>query len=184
MKSLSNQIIIAMPHMQDNLFKKSVVLILEHNSKGATGLVINKEIEKGVSSKIIDNLNQDIELKIDNQIPVFFGGPLSTDRGIVLHNSKALGNESIKITSELFLSSNINSVLKAQSLKKCNYKFLLGYSGWSANQLDSEIEKGDWIMQEAYSDFIFSKRSKQMWDLAISSIGIEKSDISIQGGIS
>ena len=59
--------------MQDSRFKKSVVLILQHNSKGATGLVINKEIEKGVSSKIIDNLNQDIELKIDNQIPVFFG---------------------------------------------------------------------------------------------------------------
>ena len=58
--------------MQDSRFKKSVVLIFEHNSKGATGLVINKEIEKGVSSKIIDNLNQDIELKIDNQIPVFF----------------------------------------------------------------------------------------------------------------
>ena len=52
MKSLSNQIIIAMPHMQDDRFKKSVVLIFEHNSKGATGLVINKEIEKGVSSKI------------------------------------------------------------------------------------------------------------------------------------
>ena len=61
---------------------------------------------------------------------------------------------------------------------------MLGYSGWSANQLDSEIEKGDWIMHEAYSDFIFSERSKQMWDLAISSIGIEKSDISIQGGVS
>ena len=61
---------------------------------------------------------------------------------------------------------------------------MLGYSGCSANKLYSEIEKGDWIMHEAYSDFIFSKRSKQMWDLAISSIGIEKSDISIQGGIS
>ena len=109
--------------MQDDRFKKSVVLILQHNSKGATGLVINKEIEKGVSSKIIDNLNQDIELKIDNQIPVFFGGPLSTERGIVLHNSKALENESIKIASELFLSSHINSIIKAQSLKKCNYKW-------------------------------------------------------------
>ena len=61
---------------------------------------------------------------------------------------------------------------------------MLGYAGWSPKQLDSEIEKGDWIMQEAYSDYIFSKRSEQMWELAISSYGIEKSDISIQGGIS
>ena len=184
MKSLSNQIIIAMPHLQDDRFKQSVILIFEHNSQGATGLVINKEIEKGISSKILDNLNQNINLKINSQIPVYFGGPLSTDRGIVLHNSKALANESIKIASELFLSSHINSIVKAQSLNKCKYKFMLGYAGWSPKQLDSEIENGDWIMQEAYSDFIFSKRSEQMWELAISSFGIEKSDISIQGGIS
>ena len=184
MKSLSNQIIIAMPHMQDDRFKKSVILIFEHNSKGATGLVINKEIEKNISSKIFENLNQDIDLKINNQIPLYFGGPLSTERGIVLHDSKALANKSVKIASDLFLSSHINSIVKAQSLSKCNYKFMLGYAGWSPKQLDSEIEKGDWIMQEAYSDFIFSKRSEQMWELAISSFGIEKSDISIQGGIS
>ena len=97
-----------MPHLQDDRFKQSVILIFEHNSQGATGLVINKEIEKGISSKILDNLNHDINLKINSQIPVYFGGPLSSDRGIVLHNSKALANESIKIASELFLSSHIN----------------------------------------------------------------------------
>ena len=69
-------------------------------------------------------------------------------------------------------------------MDKCNYKFMLGYAGWSSKQLDSEIENGDWIMQEAYSDFIFNKSGKQMWELAISSLGIEISDISTQGGIS
>lgn len=184
MKSLSNQIIIAMPHMQDDRFKKSVILIFEHNNRGATGLVINKEIEKSTSSKIINNLNQNIDLKINNQIPIYFGGPLSLEKGIVLHNSKALASDSIKIADELFLSSNIDSIVKAQTIDKCNYKFMLGYAGWSSNQLNSEIENGDWIMQEAYSDFIFSNGSEQMWEQGISSLGVEISDISGQGGIS
>ena len=184
MKSLSNQIIIAMPHMQDDRFKKSVILIFEHNNRGATGLVINKEIEKSTSSKIINNLNKNIDLKINNQIPIYFGGPLSLEKGIVLHNSKALASDSIKIADELFLSSHIDSIVKAQTIDKCNYKFMLGYAGWSSNQLNSEIENGDWIMQEAYSDFIFSNGSEQMWEQGISSLGVEISDISGQGGIS
>ena len=61
---------------------------------------------------------------------------------------------------------------------------MLGYAGWSSNQLNSEIENGDWIMQEAYSDFIFSNGSEQMWEQGISSLGVEISDISGQGGIS
>ena len=53
MKNLTNQIIIAMPHMPDDRFKKSVVLIFEHNSQGATGLVINKQINEEISLDII-----------------------------------------------------------------------------------------------------------------------------------
>ena len=108
--------------MQDDRFKKSVILIFEHNSKGATGLVINKEIEKDISSKIFDNLNQDIDLKINNQIPLYFGGPLSTERGIVLHDSKALANESIKIASDLFLSSHINSIFSHEFFRGDNFR--------------------------------------------------------------
>ena len=184
MKNLTNQIIIAMPHMQDDRFKKSVVLIFEHNMNGATGLIINKEIEKNISSKIINNLNENNDLEINSQIPMYFGGPLASERGLILHNSKGLAKDSIKIANELFLSSYINSIVKAEYMDKCNYKFMLGYAGWSSKQLDSEIENGDWIMQEAYSDFIFNKSGEQMWELAISSLGIEISDISTQGGIS
>jgi putative transcriptional regulator len=61
---------------------------------------------------------------------------------------------------------------------------MLGYSGWTSKQLDSEIENGDWIMQEANSDLIFNKREGEVWQLAINSFGVEISDISSQGGIS
>ena len=68
-----------------------------------------------------------------------------------------------------------------QSNKKCSYKFMMGYSGWSPGQLESEIENGDWVIQETSSDFIFNDDG-QMWDIAIGSFGVEISNFSAHGG--
>ena len=70
MKNMTNQIIIAMQHMPDDRFKKSVVLIFEHNSQCATGLVINKQINEEISLDIIDGLNQKMGVEIDNKTPI------------------------------------------------------------------------------------------------------------------
>ena len=184
MKNITNQIIIAMPHMPDDRFKKSVVLIFEHNSQGATGLIINKPIDKEISLNMIDGINQNMGVKIDNKTPIYNGGPLSPEKGIVIHDDKPLSNDCVRIAKKLFLSSHIDSIKKAQSLGKCNYKLMLGYAGWSSKQLDSEIENGDWIMQEAFSDLIFQKGGEHLWRLAINSLGAELSDISTHGGVS
>ena len=124
MKNLTNQIIIAMPHMPDDRFKKSVVLIFEHNSQGATDLVINKQIDEEISLDIIDGLNQKMGVEIDNKTPIYNGGPLSPEKGIVIHDDKALSNHCVKIAEKLFLSSHIDSIVKAQSLGRCNYKLM------------------------------------------------------------
>ena len=184
MKNLTNQIIIAMPHMPDDRFKKSVVLIFEHNSQGATGLVINKQIDKEISLDIIDGLNKKMGVEVDNKTPIYNGGPLSPEKGIVIHDDKRLSNHCVEIAEKLFLSSHIDSIVKAQSLGRCNYKLMLGYAGWSSKQLDSEIENGDWIMQETFSDLIFNKGGEGVWRLAINSLGAEVSDISTHGGVS
>ena len=184
MKNLTNQILIAMPHMPDDRFKKSVVLIFEHNSQGATGLVINKQINEEISLDIIDSLNQKIGVEIDNKTPIYNGGPLSLKKGIVIHDDKTLSNHCVKISEKLFISNHIDSIIKAQSLGICNYKFMLGYAGWSSKQLDSEIENGDWMIQEAFSDLIFNKGGERVWRRAINSLGAEVSDISTHGGVS
>ena len=61
---------------------------------------------------------------------------------------------------------------------------MLGYAGWSSKQLDSEIENGDWMIQETFSDLIFNKGGERVWRLAINSLGAEVSDISTHGGVS
>ncbi|MED5433877.1 MAG: YqgE/AlgH family protein, partial [Candidatus Neomarinimicrobiota bacterium] len=73
MKTLLNQIIIAMPHMQDERFSKSVIFICEHNSYGAIGLIINKRIEKNLSLKIISELNKKIDFIVNSDVSLYFG---------------------------------------------------------------------------------------------------------------
>ena len=101
--------------------------------------------------------------------------------GIILDDMNIPNNNSIKISDNLFISSHIDSLKAIQSNKKCSYKFMMGYSGWSPGQLESEIENGDWVIQETSSDFIFNDDG-QMWDIAIGSFGVEISNFSAHGG--
>src|SRR5574343_322408 len=82
--NLTNQFLIAMPGMGDDTFSGSVVYLCEHNERGALGLVINKPIEldlNGLFEKVDLTLNRD-DLQ---HAAVFFGGPVQTERGFVLH---------------------------------------------------------------------------------------------------
>ena len=84
---LTNQFLIAMPGMADENFEGSVIYLCEHNEKGALGLVINKPIDIKLK-----NLFEKVELKLDRhelgEQPVYFGGPVQTERGFVLHDKR------------------------------------------------------------------------------------------------
>src|SRR3954470_21770291 len=88
--NLPNQFLIAMPGMGDGPFAGSVVYLCEHTEKGALGLVINKPIDIKLK-----NLFEKVELSLDREdlaeAPVYFGGPVQTERGFVLH--ERLGGE-------------------------------------------------------------------------------------------
>ena len=82
--NLTNQFLIAMPGMGDGTFAGTVVYLCEHTEKGALGLVINKPIDITLKS-----LFEKVELSLDRddlaEAPVYFGGPVQTERGFVLH---------------------------------------------------------------------------------------------------
>ena len=165
MNTLLNQIIIAMPHMQDERFNKSVIFICEHNSYGAIGLIINKKMQKDFSSSVIVELNQRSNFKIKKSLALYFGGPVSTERGIILHDMNIPNNNSVKISDNLFMSSHIDSLKAIQSNKKCSYKFMMGYSGWAAGQLEQEIDRGDWLDAAPDKALIFESvgNTEEIW---------------------
>ena len=176
MNTLKNHFIISLPHMKDPLFEKTVVFICEHDKHGAMGLIINKKINKKDIS--FSNQENDKELiKVLNKNNLFIGGPVLANRILFLHTIKKIA-ESISISKEVSVSSDIDTLKSIVSTSNHQYKLFLGHSGWSEGQLEREIENGDWLIQKSINSLIFEKKIDHIWDKATSSLGIEINDIS------
>jgi len=166
-----------------------VIYLCEHTDKGALGLVINKPIDI-----TLKNLFEKVELSLDRpelaESPVYFGGPVQTERGFVLHES--LGgeegegghyNSSLRIPGGLEMTTS-KDVLEALSSGAGPKKVLvtLGYSGWGAGQLEDEMSRNGWINVNAERDIIFDTPVEQRYDKALSLLGIDANMLSGEAG--
>ena len=173
MGSLKNQILISMPHMNDPFFSKSVVYICEHGNSGAMGMIVNKNLDAPELSEIFDKF-----FKVEKPFNLlksytFFGGPVLLEKGIILHHSDYSSPKSISISKSVSLTSDKGALEDLKREEKVPFKLMLGHAGWSAGQLEREIENGDWLIQSTTSDFIFNLPPNQMWEYAAKSIGLD-----------
>lgn len=185
----TNQFLIAMPSLREGAFAGTVIYLCEHSEKGALGLVINKPIDI-----TLKNLFEKVELTLDRadiaDTPVYFGGPVQTERGFVLH--EALGDEtdegghyssSLRIPGGLEMTTS-KDVLEALSHGAGPKKLLvtLGYSGWGAGQLEDEMSRNGWINVSAERGIIFDTPVEQRYEKALSLLGIDANMLSQQAG--
>jgi putative transcriptional regulator len=184
--NLTNQFLIAMPGMAGDTFAGTVIYMCEHTDKGALGLVINKPIDIKLK-----NLFEKVELTLDRddlaEEPVYFGGPVQTERGFVLHerldSDGGHYNSSLKIPGGLEMTTS-KDVLEALSNGVGPRKVLvtLGYSGWGAGQLEDEMGRNSWINVSAAPEIIFDTPVEQRYDKALSLLGIDARMLSQEAG--
>ena len=113
MESFENHLLVAMPTLQDPYFARSITYICEHNDKGAMGLVINQPIGMSLQ-ELINQADEDaIVLKEKADGIVLAGGPVSQDRGFILHTTQNGWSSSLVLTPEIMIttSKDILSVL-------------------------------------------------------------------------
>lgn len=180
--NLTNQFLIAMPGMGDDNFAGSVVYMCEHTERGALGLVINKPIDIKLR-----NLFEKVDLTLDREdlaeAPVYFGGPVQTERGFVLHERLSgegvEGGEGGHYSSTLSIPGGLEmttskDVLEALSQGAGPKKVLvtLGYAGWSAGQLEEEIGRNGWLTVDAEPSIIFDTPIEKRYERALSLLGI------------
>ena len=183
---LTNQFLIAMPGMADETFGGTVVYLCEHNEKGALGLVINKPIDIKLK-----NLFDKVELKLDREElaeqPVYFGGPVQTERGFVLHEKRGEGraqfNSTLSIPGGLEMTTS-KDVLEALADGSGPARVLvtLGYSGWQPGQLEEEIGRNGWLTVDADPAVIFDTPIEQRYDRAVGLLGIDPRMLSQEAG--
>jgi putative transcriptional regulator len=184
--NLTNHFLIAMPGLEDAAFSRSVVYVCEHTERGALGLVINKPIDIKLK-----NLFEKVELSLDRtelaEQPVFFGGPVQTERGFVLHEKQGEGESpytsTMSVPGGLEMTTS-KDVLEAMSSGAGPRRVLitLGCSGWSAGQLEEEIGRNGWLTVGADPAVIFDTPIAQRYERAVSLLGFDPRMLSNEAG--
>jgi len=178
-QTFKNHLIIAMPHLNDTVFSKSVILINEYNNNGTMGFILNKPISKDISSSILfsDQFNDKIK---DN---IYFGGPVDLNSCFILHDESYKLDDSEFITSNLYLTSNKQIIKDIENQSGPNlFQFQIGYSGWEKGQLEKEIKNGDWLILQNPTNFIFQIPNDKKWSYLINKLGIDQSADWISSG--
>jgi putative transcriptional regulator len=188
---LANQFLIAMPGMVDDNFAGAVVYICDHTATGAMGLVINRPTDVDLAT-VFDKVDLKLEIQTKAQEPVYFGGPVQTDRGFVLHEQKqgehtTHYNSSLRIPGGLAMTTS-KDVLEEVAAGHGPSRFLmtLGYAGWSAGQLEDEIARNGWLNVpapiEEMAHIIFDTPDEYKYQNVLALLGIEQSFLSTTAG--
>jgi putative transcriptional regulator len=163
MAFLTGHLLVASSHLLDPNFAKSVVLLVQHTKDGALGLVINRPIDKTV---------QDLWREVgggpcESRQPVYLGGPVPGPL-MAMHGIAEAGE--LEVLPGLFFSASKQNLdlLVAQTEKP--YKIFVGNSGWSAGQLENEIQEGAWLSIASASEYLFQE-SSDIWRLVSRQIG-------------
>jgi putative transcriptional regulator len=183
---LTNQFLIAMPGMADDTFAGTVVYLCEHTERGALGLVINKPIDIKLK-----NLFEKVELSLPAhelaEQPVFFGGPVQTERGFVLHERRGEGtppySSTMSVPGGLDMTTS-KDVLEAMAEGGGPRRVLitLGCSGWQAGQLEDEIGRNGWLTVDADPAVIFDTPIEKRYERAVSLLGFDPRMLSQEAG--
>jgi putative transcriptional regulator len=179
---LTNQFLIAMPSMEDPLFSGTVVYVCEHNERGALGLVINRPIDLDLAT-LFDKVDLKLEIQPLATQPVYYGGPVHTERGFVLHDATGTYSSSLAVPGGLEMTTS-KDILEAVAEGVGPNRFLmtLGYAGWTAGQLEEELAQNGWLTVEANPDVIFNVPADGRFSAALGLLGIDLTMLSGEAG--
>lgn len=182
--NLTHHYLVAMPHLEDDFFARSVVYVCEHSERGALGLVINKPGRLSLPA-LLEKIDLPLHRQDLQKQPIYQGGPVQTDRGFVLHDPIILDaphSEEAAYASTLSIPGGLEmttskDVLEAIAHGAGPQRILvaLGYASWSEGQLESELRENSWLTVEAgqHSAIIFDTPPEQRYEAVLNLLGLK-----------
>lgn len=162
------KLLISEPFLLDSYFKRSVVLLSEHDDKGSLGFILNKPT--GVM------LNEAVEDFPPFEAPLYFGGPVETDTLFYIHTLGHQLEDAKEIVPGIFWGGDYDQLkllIDTGQVKPYQIRFYAGYSGWEAHQLDSELQEKSWLITEGNMRFTFFDAPGNLWSQVLRSMGTE-----------
>ena len=184
--NLTGKVLIAMPGMADPRFAHSVVLICAHGDEGAMGIVLNKPLPGIGFADLLGQLGIDAQGRAPS-VPVHFGGPVEPGRGFVLHplpEGEAEDEGLLRIPGLRLGMTTTRNILEdiARGRGPDRAVLSLGYAGWDAGQLESEVLANGWLVAEAGDELIFGTDNARKWQQALKSLGVDPLALSTAAG--
>lgn len=181
-ENLTNQLLIAMPTLDDPNFARTVTYICEHSADGAMGIIINRPLNIRLGD-IYQQLDiESAQPQAANQW-VFLGGPVQTDRGFVLHTGQRDWASTLRVSDSIRITTS-KDILEAMAHGDGPEHSLvaLGYAGWSGGQLEREIAANSWLSAPGNDEIMFSVPPELRWQAAAQQLGIDLSLLSVEAG--
>lgn len=180
--NLTNHFLIAMPNMVDPFFARTLTYLCEHNDQGALGLVVNRPIDLTLQA-LFERLSLGLKQPDLAGAPVYYGGPVQTDRGFVLHAPPGDWQSTLRVREKIALTTS-KDILEAVGRGEGPRRMMvtLGYAGWSAGQLEHEISQNAWLTVEASDGIIFDLPAEERLPAAMELLGLDFARLSDEAG--
>lgn len=166
---IEEKLLVALPNIKADVFHKSVVYLHQYDSEGAIGFILNKKYPTS-KSKIIAN-----QLNIPDWNKIYYGGPVQTTSGFVLHSADYHGDTTNRLYDDVYFTPG-NHILTdlQQGHGPERFMIVLGHAGWGAGQLAAELSgqypyKGsNWVITEPTPEYFYGQMDTvSAWDKAI-----------------
>jgi putative transcriptional regulator len=175
MTTLTNNFLIAMPSMRDPSFKRGVAFLCQHSEDGAMGLLVNRLSEYRLGD-VLAQMNLSTSSAEIGDSPVLIGGPVQPERGFVLHTPHGSWESSFKISDSICVTTSREGRGPERAL------VTLGYSGWGAGQIETELKENAWLTADANEHILFDTPIEQRWDAAAALVGVTIANLTSYSG--
>ena len=180
---LQGQLLIATPAIGDQRFERTVLLVCVHDETQAMALMLNRPMQGLKVPALLRRLG--LGGKDVPEAPVLAGGPVERERGYVLHTDDYVASHSTLPAGPGLALTDTREVLDALSdpqRRPRRFLLALGYAGWGAGQLESEIRQGAWLTCDPDEELVFGRDLDSRWAAALAKIGVQPERLSTQAG--
>jgi putative transcriptional regulator len=170
---LTDHFLIAMPALEDPNFHRSVTLVCQHDATGAMGIVINRPADYSLG-ELLEQMGIATDDPALAQQPIVSGGPVHPDRGFVLHDDPREWSSTLRFGRGLAVTTS-RDILASMARGEGPARALvaLGYAGWTAGQLESELAQNSWLTVPADQAIVFQTPLGERWHAAARALGVD-----------
>ena len=180
---IGGQLLVAMPDMGDARFKRGVVYMMAHDDEGAMGFIINKPVDGLQLGMVLEGHKDAATHSAHHDMAVFFGGPVQTEQGFILHSSDCLVATSKPTPTDTLALTQTADIFGVREGRGPEYmRFILGYAGWGSGQLEQEIRDNAWLVVPYDAKLVFEKPIDKIYTDALHALGVSATTLVGRGG--